>query len=130
MVRELKPMGRSLPDGWLNALEGFFLAQGMHFEMVSNEAVMEREVLALNWLPIVQILAEAQIEGVDTTFEEQELMHELLDSRCLAVGDLLTEEPRDQRFRQELALFRLLHQHQIEADLSQAPWDYDTVVQL
>lgn len=130
IVGELKPAGRSLPDAWLYALEAYFNHQGMHFEMISNEDVLEHETLALNWLPIVQVLAEAQLDGVEITFEEDELLSELLDYRRLTVGELLKEGPRDDRYRRELALLRLLHQHRIEADLSEAPWDYDTVVQL
>ena len=54
----------------------------------------------------------------------------LLETRSLTVGELLTEGPREDRYRLELALLRLLHRHRIEADLSEEPWDYDTVVQL
>jgi hypothetical protein len=129
-IRELKPAGRSLSDGWVEALEAFFDHQGMHFEMVSNETVLEHESLALHWLPIVQILAEARLDGVDTNLEENQLLNQLLQSRSLAVGELLTDGARDDRYRQELALLRLLHQHRIGADLSEAPWDYDTVVWL
>ena len=130
IVGELKPAGRSLPEAWLQALEAFFNHQAMHFEMISNEDVLEHETLALNWLPIVQVLAEAQLDGVETAAEENELVKKLLETRSLTVGELLTEGPREDRYRLELALLRLLHRHRIEADLSEEPWDYDTVVQL
>lgn len=130
VVRELKPEGSSLAEGWEQALVGYFQHHNMGFEVISNESVLEQEALAMHWLPIVQILAEAQREGVDTEHEENHLLSVLLESRCLAVGDVLTETPRVHRYREELALLRLLHQHRIYADLTKTPWDYDTVLKL
>jgi len=130
VIRELKPEGRSLPDGWIQALAGYFNHYDMHFELISNEEVLAQEALALNWLSIVQVLAEAQVDGVDTNTEETQILNRLLQSRSTTVGEILNEGPRDDGYRHELALLRLLHQHRIDANLSEAPWDYDTVVWL
>ena len=123
VVRELSAVGRLSSDAWLHALEGFFQHHAMRFEVVSNESVLEREALALNWLPIIQILSEAQFDGIKTTFEETQILSQMIERRNLTVGDLLTEGPRDSRYREELALVRLVHQHRITVD-------YDTVLQL
>jgi hypothetical protein len=102
----------------------------MSFELITNEQVLGQETLALHWLPIIQILAEAQREGVDTEHEESQTLYALMENRSLAVGDILSEASRSASYRQELALLRLLHQHRIQADLSQSPWDYDTEISL
>lgn len=130
VVRELKPEGRALTDGWQEALVDFFQNYGMAFELTSNESVLEHETLALHWLPLIQILAEAQREGVDTEHEESQVLNLVLETRCLIVGDVLAETSRSAGYRQELSLLRLLHQHRIQADLSQRPWDYDTEIRL
>jgi hypothetical protein len=130
VVRELKPEGRTLAEGWQQVLVEFFHHHQMKFELISNEWVLEQEALALHWLPVIQILAEAQREGVDTGHEESQMLYALMESRCLVVGDLLTGVSRLTRYRNELALLRLLHQHRILADLSQHPWDYDTEIRL
>jgi hypothetical protein len=130
VVRELKPVGCTLADGWQEALADFFQNYGMGFELTSNESVLEQETLALHWLPLMQVLAEAQREGMDTEHEENQILMLLLETRSLVVGDVLAETSRSAGYRQELALLRLLHQHRIQADLSQRPWDYDTEIRL
>ena len=126
-ILELKPRGRFDPKKQA-LLVAFFDQYGMRFEVLANERVLEQECLALNWLPIIQVLAQALNQGIDTLVEEQKLYDKARTLDALAVGDLLDDSNRQDRYWQELALFRLLHRHDLTCDLSKWPLDYDTVV--
>lgn len=126
-VLELKPGGKFEQEKEM-PLTAFFEQYGMSFEVLANETVLNQEQLALNWLPIIQILAQAQAQGIDTQLEEQRLFDAARAEDAVAVGDLLGEASRYDRYWQELALYRLLHRHDVTCDLSEAPLDYDTVI--
>lgn len=126
-VLELKP-GAQFESAKLTPLRAFFAQYGMHFDVLANETVFERERLALHWLPIVQVLAQAHYQGLETGETEQRLFDAARDQTVLTVGDLLGDAPRAERYWAELALYRLLHRHDVHCDLSNAPLDYDTEV--
>lgn len=126
-ILELKPEGKFEQEKEL-PLTAFFDQYGMSFEVLANETVLNQEQLALNWLPIIQILAQAQAQGIDTQLEEQRLFDAARAEDAVAVGELLGEVSRYNRYWQELALYRLLHRHDMSCDLSEAPLDYDTVI--
>lgn len=126
-VLELKPRGEFEPEKE-RPLRAFFEQYGMRFGVLANETVLEQERLALNWLPLVQVLAQARYQGMDTTDAEHQLLATALDETAITVGDLLDDSPREDRYWAELALYRLLHRHELMCDLHEAPLDYDTVV--
>ncbi|WP_250091470.1 hypothetical protein [Marinobacter sp. ATCH36] len=126
-VLELKPRGQFDPKK-AGPLSAFFDQYGMHFDVIANEAVFEQESLALHWLPIVQVLAQAHYQGLDTDEAEQRLFDAARDETAMTVGDLLGDAPREERYWTELALYRLLHRHDLHCDLSDASLDYDTEV--
>lgn len=126
-ILELKPEGKF--DREKEAmLVAFFDQYGMHFEVVANESVLEQEQLALNWLPLIQVLAQALAQGIDTQVEEQRLYDIARAQDSLAVGDLLHDSSRQEQYPKELALYRLLHRHDLVCDLTQRPLNYDTVI--
>jgi hypothetical protein len=126
-VLELKPRGEMDPKMEI-PVRTFFEQHGMSFRVVSNETVQERETLALNWLGIIQVLAQAQYLGIDTFDDETLLLRKAQSEHAMPVGDLLAEHVRETDFHLELALYRLLHRHELECDLSDCPLDYDTMV--
>lgn len=126
-VLELKPRGDVDPHQALR-LHTFFAQYGMHFDVVANETVLERETLALHWLPLVQVLAQARAQGIETEIEEQRLYERAREAITPTVGELLGDAPRRDRYWTELALYRLLHRHDLACNLLDAPLDYDTVV--
>lgn len=126
-VLELKPRGEFEPKKEV-PLRSFFSQYDMHFAVLANETVLEQERLALNWLPIVQVLAQAHYQGLDTAAQEQRLFDAARAETTVTVGELLGEGPRSERYWTELALYRLLHRHDLQTDLSKAPLDYDCEV--
>lgn len=127
VVLELKPRGEFEP-GKARPLSAFFEQYGIRFEVLANETVLSQEQLALNWLPLVQVLAQALYQGLDTIATEQRLWTVARDEPSITVGDLLGDAPREERYYAELALYRLIHRHELTCDLSTSPLDYDTVV--
>lgn len=126
-VLELKPRDKFEPKMEV-PLRAFFRQYDMNFTVLANESVLEQERLALNWLPIVQVLAQAHYQGLDTAAQEQRLFDAARAETTVTVGELLGEGPRSERFWSELALYRLLHRHDLHVDLSEAPLDYDCEV--
>lgn len=126
-VLELKPRGELEPKLEV-PLRSFFNQYDMHFAVLANETVLEQERLALNWLPIVQVLAQAHYQGLDTAAQEQRLFDAARVETTVTVGGLLGEASRSERYWSELALYRLLHRHDLQTDLSQTPLDYDSEV--
>lgn len=126
-VLELKSRGKFDPKMEV-PLQAFFHQYDMHFAVLANETVLEQERLALNWLPIVQVLAQAHYQGLDTAAQEQRLFDAARAETTVTVGDLLGEASRSERYWSELALYRLLHRHDLQTDLSQTPLDYDSEV--
>jgi hypothetical protein len=126
-VLELKPRGEFEPAKQA-PLRAFFDQYGIRFEVVANETVLDQERLALNWLPLVQVLAQAQCQGIETLESEQRLFDASRQEQSMTIGDLLGDAPRNERYVSELAVYRLLHRHDLTCDLSQSRLDYDTVV--
>lgn len=126
-ILELKPRAAFAPQKE-RPLRAFFEQYGMQFKVLANEWVLEQERRALNWLPLVQVLAQAQYQGLDTVSQEQRLFDRARLETALTVGDLLGDDARTERDASELALYRLLHRHDLHCDLSEALLDYDTVV--
>jgi len=96
-VLELKPRGEFEPDKE-QPLRAFFDQYGIGIDVLANETVLEQDRLALNWLPLVQVMAQALYQGLDTMHAEQRLWAIARDETAIAVGDLLGDGPRDGRY--------------------------------
>lgn len=119
---------QSMPEKDRTPLEHFFAQHGMKFELMNVESVFERATEAENWLEIVRIL---HVGGdLDTTGPEQILFERITQHGPCAIGDLIEPSDRERTYPQEIALFRLLHQGHLVAELKERPIDFDTEVAL
>ncbi|MBT3015962.1 MAG: hypothetical protein N0C84_22835 [Candidatus Thiodiazotropha taylori] len=124
-VVELRPGGK-MPEHEKLALVAFFQQFRTVFEVISNESVLEREMEALNWREIVQILHQAR--QFTTTDAEQQVLERLTQKGPCSLGDIIDDGDRERTYLLEIALFRLLHRGYLRAELHEAPLDYDTEV--
>lgn len=127
LVLELKPRGEFDPEK-ARPLQEFFRQYGIEFGVLANETVLEQETLALNWLPLVQILAQANDHGIDTQEAERRILGRVMEAGVLSAGEVLGEIQTGDTYHDELALYRLLHRHELSCDLSQSPLDYDSEI--
>lgn len=124
LILEIKPHGEFSDDKRI-PLEHFCLQHNMIFEVISNESIFERRIEAENWLTITKILNIAKI--YDTIDEEDTLLQRFYQQPQCSLGDIIDTGDRERTYREEIALFRLLHRGQIQASLCQQVLDYDTV---
>jgi hypothetical protein len=122
-VVEIKPHG-DFNNARRVALEAFFKAQNMLFLVLSNESVMERAIEAYNWLMIVALLHAGRDHSTDV--EEASLLEHFAQEGGCQLQDIVDPGDRARTYFDELSLFRLLHQGVLNADLTQAPLNYDT----
>jgi len=120
-------------DGTLNKppselLQRFFQWESMSFKVVAYEEVLMHEAEALNWLRLIQVLVVANQYGLDTRQEELEIIQECAFRETVAVGDLISPLRRSQLSNKEIALYRLLHSHRLEADMVSRGLDYDSEI--
>lgn len=120
----------SLPWPDRASLDDFFHQAGLRYQVVAYDSVMARETEALNWLPLVQVLAAARTYGLDTSKEERDMLARLLAEPSQSLRRLVggRRAPPDSGY--EVGLYRLIHQHKVSADLAHRPLDWDTEVQL
>ena len=128
-VIELKPRGEMRTPS-PEALRPFFAREHMTFEVLSNEAVLAHETEALHWLRLIQVMVVANQYHLDTTGEERDLLQTCAERGPLALGDLISPHRHSQQYPQEVALYRLLHRHQLATDLVTRPLDYDSEIRL
>lgn len=126
-VLELKPRGE-FAEALRGPLDAFFAAQGMRFEVVSNESVFSRVVEAQNWLEIVRALYLSR--DLDTLAAETQVLALVEHDRSLTIGDVVDPGNREGTLNLEIALFRLLHRGCLKAPLSDRALDLDTRVTL
>lgn len=128
-VIELKPQGQMIwPEPEL--VNAFFARERMRFRVVANEEALSHETEALHWRPIIQTLYLANYYGVDTRVQESELLREFALHDIEQVGDLISPLQHGGEDDYLAALYRLIHNHDLEVDLSLRPLDYDTPVVL
>lgn len=126
-VIELK--GKKGLDPVIEASAGAFFADyGMHFSVLSNNAVMVREQEALNWLPLLQVLACANDAGLDTQATASTLLTRCRRFPGSTVGEILSPARRPTQYVEEVALYQLLFNHQLTTDLATAPLNYHSVL--
>ena len=129
VVVELKAKGvmREPPP---EVVQRFFDYEKMSFRILANEEILAREAEALHWLRLIQVLVVANQYGVDTRNEELELLQQCTCLQTPCVGDLISPRRHGQLSQLEIALYRLLHQHRLEADLATRALDYDSELRL
>lgn len=124
-VRELRPRGE-MSDALRVPLTHFFAQHGMRFEVIDNEAVYARATEAENWLEIVRILHQAR--DLATAHAEYAVLERVRCSGACTLGDVIAPGDRASTYRDEIALFRLLHRGTLCANLTSAPLDFDTEI--
>jgi len=127
IVIELKPRGEM--DSELEIpLQQFFKSKGMRFLVVPNEWALEQSLKAENWLTILSVLVFGKL--YETADQEARLLDRFFLQPQLNVGDVIDPGNRLDCFYEELALFRLIHQGHLVANLDSSPLDYDTEISL
>jgi len=128
-VIEIKA-GGSLAQAFNYQVATFLQWHDMPFSVVSNEAILAHEQEALHWLPIIQLLACAQVMGIDTQAQEYRLLEKALSAERLQVSDLLNAGLRGEQWLDEIALHRLIYTHKFKVDLHQAALNWQSEVLL
>ena len=98
------------------------------FRVMDNEEALSHETEALHWRPMVQALCIALRYHVDTHAVEMALLREAQQRGPCQLGDLVSPLERLNDSTREIAVYRLLHRHLLEVDLSERALDYDTPV--
>ncbi|MBT8141798.1 MAG: hypothetical protein KJO88_05495 [Gammaproteobacteria bacterium] len=114
-VIELKPQGKFKKELRI-ALEEYFKVEGMEFKVIANEAIMEQEILALNWLHIIRTLLGAAQDECKT--EELKLLDRLSAQGEMEIGDVIYMGDRIGQRKSEIAMYRLAHRGKIVLGLS------------
>lgn len=122
-VMELKPQGVA-PEARVAQLTHFFERHRIHFSVVANEAVLEREVEARNWLRIVQTLVRHQALITDAL--EFEILQRVGARGLTTLGDWVDPGDREASRAKEIAVLRLFHRGELSADLTVHRLDYQT----
>lgn len=124
-VVELKPRAKFNPQK-RKTLEAFFRDHHMRFSVVANESVLARRIEACNWLTIVQTLVLHR--DLDTRIYEQAIHDQVFRAGGGCIGDWVLAKDRSTSRAQEIALFRLLHQGKLTADLTDHRLSFETEV--
>lgn len=128
-IIELKSRGAmEWPDPIL--IETFFSRHDMRFYVLDNKEALTHETEALHWLPIVQSLCVANRYNLDTRAFESELLRACARQTVCEVGDLITPLQHCDRSDYLIALYRLIHRHDLIVDLTNNRLDYDTPIRL
>ncbi len=114
IVRELKPRG-SFDEELYHHISTLCDLHDIDFEVLSNEAVLDQEQLAENWLVILRMLLWAG--DLDTGFQEREIIESLLGQPIFCLGDYVEPLDRELSYTAEIAIFRLLHRGVLKANL-------------
>lgn len=125
-VIELKPGGEMRPEQ-RDPLTAFFIREEMRFEVISNESILERELEAENWLEIVRILHQAP--DVDYPEAQDRVLERVYREGPCTLGELIDPGDREHTYRDEIALFRLVHRGHLMAKLDHAPLDFNTLIE-
>lgn len=126
-IIEIKPNGE-MKDELRIPLEEYFSQERINFDVISNEEILTKERLALNWLKIIRILISATHEN--TFDEEVKIQNQLIENSELELGDVIFIGDRIGQRKTEIAIFRLAHKGKLKLDLSDSVLNYYTRVTL
>ncbi len=90
----------------------FFKSKGIHFKIIPNSTVLDKELKARNWLMLVKLLLEANDENVE--LEEYALLDLLTEQGTIALGHWIDPGARGHSRAKEIAMARLAHRGQIK----------------
>lgn len=124
---EIKPRGEFREDLHI-PLKDALSIKGIHFKVVSNEAILEHEVLALNWIKVIQTLISSEFE--ETDIEEIKIYEKLINNQEMTVGDIIDRGNRIENRHREIALFRLAHAGKVKLGLANHKINFDSEVSL
>jgi len=127
-VIELKAEGQ-FNVAWLNEIALYFKWHDLPFSVISNDAMLSHETEALHWLPIIQLLAQANEIGIQTEKIEFKLLDKSYSLGTSYVGNLITPGATDQ-YLERIALYRLIYAHRLLVDLRYRPLSWDTELSL
>ncbi|WP_444993909.1 hypothetical protein [Aliikangiella sp. IMCC44359] len=126
-IIELKP-GGELPDDTRIPKEKFCALENITFKVISNESILDREQLALNWLKIIRTLNSAI--DIDSHDQELQIMDTLFEVNECELEDIVCKGDRLGQSTVEVGLFRLAHKGFIKLELEKVRLGYSTVVRL
>jgi hypothetical protein len=106
------------------SLETFFVKHGFAFTQHISDNIIKHQIEALNWLDIVKRLYISR--NLDTTNEEREVLLFLFNHGTCRVDDLVDPGDRESSMLKEIATLRLLHKHEIKADLDKQRLHFGT----
>ena len=115
IVVELKPRGEFKEELQI-PLTAFLKFNGLQFKVISNEEILDQEILGMNWLHIIRTLITAEME--DTTTSELTLYGQILEGGEQSVGDVISIQNRLGHRATEIALFRLAYRGKVKLSLN------------
>ena len=127
VIHELKPRAEFDPDR-REQLQQFCAFHDVVFDVIANEWVLARELLAENWLLITRTLVSAT--AIDTDHLERDIIDRFISVKEGCLGDFVDPGNPEGSFLNAIALFRLCHRGHLLMQLDKAPLDYNTVVTL
>jgi hypothetical protein len=119
---------KPLDKGTSEAITEFFYVNGYTFTQVSSEEVYSKKVLALNWLDIVKRLFVAKTLFVEE--EKRSIRHFLYNHPDTPIFEFIDARNRTGTMKDEIALFQLIYEHSVVADLVSSRLNYDTKLRL
>jgi len=108
----------------LALIERYFFEEGIRFQVISNEEVLQQEAEARHWMRLIQVMVVATRYGIDTKRDEFDILEQCQQNQT-CVADVVHPGCREQ-WQREVALYRLLHQHRLSTDLKNQYLDYDS----
>lgn len=124
---EIKQSGE-LKDEIRIPIEEFCKLENMTFLVISNQTILAKEQLAMNWLKIIRVLNTAL--DIQTHDLEYKILDKITHQPECEISDFIFQGDRLGQMKSELALFRLTHKGIIKLDLETKPIEYSTTVTL
>lgn len=126
-VIELKPRGE-FSESKEVLLKEYLGKENIQFKVISNEKILDQEMLALNWLEIIRTLIANK--HIETFNQENEILYSLSSYEKQYLGDFISKNDRFNRVSDEIALYRLAHQGKIKINLENDPISFQSEVEL
>lgn len=122
-VIELKPRGEFSEDH-AQLLRDYCATRNVEFVVLANEWVYEQQLKAENWLTIIRTLVNGKEQ--DSESSEQHIIDFLAHHDSITLRHILDFGDRQGSICSDIALFRLLHQGRIRANLDLRQLDLET----
>lgn len=127
--REVIELARKpTPDPTRILIKDFLERNSYTYAIVSFEEIKKQQTKAESWLTIISLLVTTR--HMTTTDEEDVILHELTHNKVHTIADVISAGDRQGSLAREIALFRLLLNGCIIAQLDIHPIDYSTPLSL